>query len=1082
MVPKIIYSINFSFPLKGLLIAGLLAIILTGQQIPHPTPVPETLLERGQRLWVNGDFDSAYVVYRQAQAAAVSSRDTLSLTASLRQSGKYLARNGYLDEAELTLDSAIAFASVVGSLNTHVLAARCERADVEASRGKLEATVGLYRTILHDCEQLPPSQDSLHAVLYSWYSNALSTNGDLDEALVNAQKSLDILQRVLPKDHLEIAFAENSLAVIYSYLDQTETAITHMERALAIFETRLRPGHSYIVRARSNLSAMFRDRGLPWEALEMIRNNLPLLDSLSPSAQFFTLYNCATNQIVIGDFRQGLHTLDRLELFLKEHPNVRADGLSLLYYERGAAYQSLGQYDSALICIRATLAQDAKVYGKQHEQLTMDYFREGKILSLMGNQDAAIVSLNKALNLAEQHLEPFALRKAWILEGIGEVNLLQKKPQEALLIFAKAIHIYQQLEAKWNLTDSYRGLANAWREIGNTDSNQFYLRLAWQYVVPEIAFSPAPGPEVNAFWARTTLSGMLHDQGLGMEMRHAASGSMRDLQAALACYRAEIAVADSQRRYFESAGSRQDLAASQLTVVEKAISLDLKLYEATGEEGLLKDAFALAEKHKAGLLRDHTSGQYALKFAGVPDSLVRQERYFRQRMAYLQVPDKAEDWTDEDLVSGRKDAFDLYRQYQDFLRELEKDYPRYYQLKFPDSDFSFEKVAQSLPKSTALYSYFWGEEQVFVFRVFEGKLTLNAWDGDSLAKDFDPWLACISHPPGTAGNPEELQASVRRLSKALLPGKINEDTRLLISPAGKLAYLPFESLLLSEVTTGIRDWDFLVKKYPVAYTPSAEIWVQEQQYKPGKARVNYVGVAPDFSKKTAEGSAFGPLSFNQEEVRQAAEALHGKAYLGVLASEAIVKQAPQTPQLLHFATHALADESALLQSRLFLEPDSDQAEDGVLHAFEIYQLQLNSPLIVLSACQTGAGPVVQGEGVMSLARAFQFAGSRQVVTTLWNADDRSSFELMTRFFKALVKGLSAEDALSFSRKAWLATADNFHSHPYFWAGMVVVGEGGPMQFVSGINWALWGVGIAALLVLLAAGWWSRRHIFFQRKG
>ena len=179
-------------------------------------------------------------------------------------------------------------------------------------------------------------------------------------------------------------------------------------------------------------------------------------------------------------------------------------------------------------------------------------------------------------------------------------------------------------------------------------------------------------------------------------------------------------------------------------------------------------------------------------------------------------------------------------------------------------------------------------------------------------------------------------------------------------------------------------------------------------------------------------------------------------------------------RILHFATHALVDENDLMTSRLFFFPESNTEEDGILNAHEIYQLSLNSPLIVLSACQTGTGPMVRGEGIMSLARAFQYAGSQRVLTSLWQIDDRAAAFLSTAFFQDLVNGASSEIALQAARKKWLEQSDNYHCHPYFWSGYVLIGDGGIVFRSKAGKWTGILASITGILLLLGGLGWQQR--------
>jgi CHAT domain-containing protein len=131
-------------------------------------------------------------------------------------------------------------------------------------------------------------------------------------------------------------------------------------------------------------------------------------------------------------------------------------------------------------------------------------------------------------------------------------------------------------------------------------------------------------------------------------------------------------------------------------------------------------------------------------------------------------------------------------------------------------------------------------------------------------------------------------------------------------------------------------------------------------------------------------------------------------------------------------------------------PGEDTTEDNRLYAYEIYNLKLNAQMAVLSSCSSGFGKMHKGEGMMSLARGFIYAGCPSIVMTLWQVSDKSSSELMTSFYKYLRKGKSKQEAMRLSKIDYLDSADDLTSNPYFWSGFVVLGDNSPVYRRSGV--------------------------------
>jgi CHAT domain-containing protein len=186
-----------------------------------------------------------------------------------------------------------------------------------------------------------------------------------------------------------------------------------------------------------------------------------------------------------------------------------------------------------------------------------------------------------------------------------------------------------------------------------------------------------------------------------------------------------------------------------------------------------------------------------------------------------------------------------------------------------------------------------------------------------------------------------------------------------------------------------------------------------------------------------------PLPAARDEVCRIARlfgADQAAVFLGPEASEENVKASAvvHSARILHFAAHGLLDEDHPDLSGLQLTHAGESAEDGLLQVREIFNLQLRADLVVLSACQSGLGKEVSGEGLIGMTRAFLYAGASSVVVSLWQVDDVSTADLMVGFYSHLKAGLDRAEAL---RNAKLELIDRSrYSHPYFWAPFVLVGR------------------------------------------
>jgi len=245
---------------------------------------------------------------------------------------------------------------------------------------------------------------------------------------------------------------------------------------------------------------------------------------------------------------------------------------------------------------------------------------------------------------------------------------------------------------------------------------------------------------------------------------------------------------------------------------------------------------------------------------------------------------------------------------------------------------------------------------------------------------------------------------------------------LLVVPHDVLHYLPFQALMPGPDR-------YLIQDVPVYYYGSASLMQFTRAKAQAKSSTLLALGNPDLHDPALN------LRYAEREVRGIAE-LFPDAHLvtGEDATEARSRTESPKHRLLHFATHAELDEVDPLGSALRLTPSS--GEDGRLDVQEIFGLTLQADLIVLSACETGLGALKRGDEITGFTRAFIYAGTPSIITTLWQVNDRASYELMTAFYRNLNAGQSKVDAL---RQAQLATLQRY-PHPYYWAAYQLTGE------------------------------------------
>jgi CHAT domain-containing protein len=212
----------------------------------------------------------------------------------------------------------------------------------------------------------------------------------------------------------------------------------------------------------------------------------------------------------------------------------------------------------------------------------------------------------------------------------------------------------------------------------------------------------------------------------------------------------------------------------------------------------------------------------------------------------------------------------------------------------------------------------------------------------------------------------------------------------------------------------------------------------------GKRSNRFVGFAPGYlsagNEIRIDRPLLNPLPGSIDEVTEIGDLLGGMVFTGEDADEDRFYSMAPGSRILHLATHAFIDDEDPLKSVLVFTENPGADEDGLLNVYELYGLELDAGLAVLSACNTGSGKLLGGEGVMSLARAFFYAGVPSIIMTLWTVDDRKSYEVMLSFYKHLLRGRSAGTSLQRAKLEYMEDALPGNQHPRYWAGYFLVGD------------------------------------------
>ncbi|MEL6142490.1 MAG: CHAT domain-containing protein, partial [Bacteroidota bacterium] len=565
--------------------------------------------------------------------------------------------------------------------------------------------------------------------------------------------------------------------------------------------------------------------------------------------------------------------------------------------------------------------------------------------------------------------------------------------------------------------------------------------------------------------------------------RYELQGDVNDLHAAYTSHLKCDELIQSMTRFYKQQDDLLTLSEKTSEIYGGAISTCYDLYQITRDETYLHKAFYFSEQNKAGSLLQSIAKIDALEFAGIPDSILALEHrlridrtYFNSKYNELLASSNA---ATEVVETARKKWLQIEQDHQELIAFLEVEYPKYYELKYQVAPPSVESVQDQLVNDqTALIEFFVADSSIFVFTITQEVFSIHkVLSSQGILTQLTDLRSAILEPAmgkpsldkkqETSQVPSHYVYTATHLYDLLLAPSIatidTSITKLVIIPDNKLGYLPFELLLTQPSCpeeTKFGDLPYLLKDFVINHGYSSRLLMTGQHTR-GEATYTYAGFAPFYEDnvylsehnnwsentplKLALREGFNDLPAARQSITRISRSLSGDAYINDRATEANFKENAPNYNILHLAMHGVVDDQNPLYSKLIFSPSESDGEDNYLNAMELYNMQLNAEMAVLGACNTAYGEWQRGEGIMSLSRAFAYAGCPSVVASLWSIPDEATAQLTQHFFAELVSGQDKDEALRNAKLAYLASNPNRLTAPFFWAGFVHIGASESIQ-------------------------------------
>jgi CHAT domain-containing protein/Tfp pilus assembly protein PilF len=968
-----------------------------------------------------------------ASALAASPEKELQDAAAQQALAEAAWRRGDLAQAEALAKAALAVCERLAPDGLEVAASLNLLGNVARRRGDLEAAAALGTRALKIRQRLAPDSSD-EAASWQLLGRLAQARGDADEAERCFLRQKEIAAQRAPGG-LEEASSIYHLASVKKLRGDLEGAAAGLRSALEIQE-RLAPGGQEVAQSLNQLGVVLTELGDLAAAEALIRRSLAIYEKLAPES------------LDVGIVLNGLSTVaaKRGNLELAEGSLRRAiaiqerlapGGLEVAAYlnNLGAVLYQRGDLEAAEAHYRGALAIYEKL-SPDSLDVAMELANLSNVAEDRGALDAAETYAQRAVRIAEQRA-PDSLDLAENLNTAGHAALARGDLDRARAYFERDLQLSQKL-APDTLT-----VAVSLSDLSMVLVRRGDLAAAEAALERGAAIQERLAPESSErAWTQHELGSIRLKTGRCEEAREA--------------FRRAVAILEAQiGRLGGSVESQADFRAQNHNFYWDLEALLVR-------QGRPEEAFQVLERSRArGLLA--LLAERDLVFSSDLPEEIRRDRW-RIAAGYDRVRQELAE-VDPGENTGRIEALNaelrrLHAEAAEVEARIRREAPKLAALQYPQP-LDFRAAQQALEPGTVMLSYSVGTERTHLFIVTPGA-PIAAMEIPGGEADWQREVAKLralieaSRPAGGLGaaRRQTLESLSRRLYERLLgpaEAAIGHGERLLILPDGPLHALPWAALVRKS-----KSRQYLIEWRPFQIAASATVYAELRTLRrePGRAQLSLVAFGdpagpssrgPSSRDRTsgaaARSSADPRLPAGRAEVERIAHlfAPDTKVYLGRQATEEQARTIGRGARYVHFATHGRLDERCPLSSGLALASSTGGPDDGILQAWEIFEgLRLDADLVVLSTCESGLGKELPGEGLLGLTRAFQYAGARAVAASLWRVADRSTQDLMVRFYRHLKNGEPAGPALRAAQTEMIRSG----SPPFDWAAFEIFGDGG----------------------------------------
>ncbi|MCP4440578.1 MAG: CHAT domain-containing protein [Aureispira sp.] len=869
------------------------------------------------------------------------------------------------------------------------------------------------------------------------------------------------------KANLDLAKCSYNLAVLYRTTAQYPKAITESNQTIKYYQKLYGPTHKETLDAHilhiKNLYKNFQLKDSHQEiqhALQIFRDSLAHYPKEKHTLQILD----ANVLIEQGQYKEAEQLLQKT---LKTSSDKNT--LASIYNNLGALkeYQQLDQ--QAFQHYLQVLKLKQEVYPKNHPELAIIYHNLGIVRFKLEDFEQAQEWFEQSYAINSKHYGLKHDQTAQDLNSLGSIYYEQNQLDKAKDYFLQAASIYTDIWKKntTKLSIPYQKLAQIATLRGNYNQAIDYYK---QTLILYQKYYKADHPDILKIYIsigeiqqaqgdyQTATAGYL--QALKI-IKSYSFWTLKISEQLLFCLLEQQAYKDAYKllpnvlhqiqilnQKWKQDVDQQQFSALIASINEYGLFSCWQLYQQTQKTEYLQQALELIECNKALSLTKVWQDRQWSQQLGVDEQIIQSSHQLA-----IQINHWEQEWSN---AIQKKDS--SYRSYcNQLLLELQQELDSLQQLpELPKwqktATLNLERFKQPLSKEHTILNYFYGQKNIYCLSLTTDSTKLTKIQIDTnFQKLFKHYLNSLQDLNLAKENISLAAQKYQKQSfdlynKLVLPCLSSQAIQQIsISPDGPLYYIPFGALTNQwiEDVKGFHQLPYCIQDYAVAYIHSLQLWDWQSQHKVSP-HSSMLGLAP-LDYQIQLDSVLVPLPklpATQKELDHLQDHFAGHFAQNLPNINTALAQ----HSILHLATHAWADHQKPLNAYLAV------GNQQILYTHQLAQLPLKADLVVLSACETGLGRIQEGEGVLSIARGFIYAGVPSIALTLWTVNDQSSYELTVQFYEALCQSQNKAQAIQMAQQNYISDHSAFRSHPFFWAAYQVWGDIQPLNISAKSNY------------------------------